>query len=773
MSTEPKKVLNGVSTLTSKLVSSAIEPIEVHVVNSQDGLSVSKHTAVSFKVKGSLEDAILKKASPLNTVASKSKNMGKLSGSKKWGSRPLGKLIKSLMGKDLGFIGPSFTCQRGNTQERRDRALTNDGWISTFPQTLVYHLSRIKSDHKPILLNSNPEFSSLRGRLFHFLAGWTKHTNFKELVVEKWRFSGNMADSLSDFTSHVKNWNKFVYGFIGMRKRQLLRSLGNIQKAMDQSNSRRLVNLEMEVRDELESVLNHEELLWRQKARCDWLQFGDRNTKFFHSRTLQRRKFNRIMALRINNEEWCSDQSILSDEAARFFENLYGKIPNPMPDLPLNTFPRLKDHDIDFLKKPVLNVEIKKALFDMAPLKAPGSDGFHVYFFQSQWDLVGRAVCEWVQVIANRFKVVFPNFISLEQADFIASRSILDNIIIVQEIIHSMRSRKAGRNWMAIKLDLEKAYDKISWNFIDASLVAAGILEILRKLGQLISSEISSGRWQPIRLSGLGPTLSHLFFADDLVIFCKAEMNQAIVLKEILNRFCAFSGHKISVRKSNMFFAKGVDTSLSDQIRRITLAQSVLLSVPNYFMQSLLVPKGICDEIERITKQSIWGGSVRHFKTVGDGSTIRGWKDIWIPNVGSLYSYVSGHDRLNLDSTLKDWDMGTTWSCLFGLISWRIWKNRNLFIFQNIKWTDHDVLKSSISWAHHFEPFSRGNKDRPNSSVILHHFSQDLVYLFTDRAVARASGNASAGGMVRDRDGSWILGFKHYLGRCCSPLEAS
>ncbi|KAH1074240.1 hypothetical protein J1N35_026568 [Gossypium stocksii] len=123
----------------------------------------------------------------------------------------------------------------------------------------------------------------------------------------------------------------------------------------------------MEVRDELKSVLNHEELLWRQKARCDWLQLGDRNTSFFHSRTLQRRKSNRILALRASNGEWCSDQSVLSDEVARFFKNLYSEIPNPVLDLPLNIFPHLKEQDINFLNKSMLNFEIKKALFDMAP----------------------------------------------------------------------------------------------------------------------------------------------------------------------------------------------------------------------------------------------------------------------------------------------------------------------------------------------------------------------------------------------------------------------
>ncbi|KAH1074241.1 hypothetical protein J1N35_026569 [Gossypium stocksii] len=137
---------------------------------------------------------------------------------------------------------------------------------------------------------------------------------------------------------------------------------------------------------------------------------------------------------------------------------------------------------------------------------------------------------------------------------------------------------------MAIKLDLEKAYDRISWEFIDASLVAAGIPDFLIKVimdaissssmqvlwnGVPSRSEISAGRWHLIQLSRSGPSLSHLFFADDLVIFGKAEMDQAIVLKDILQRFCDYSGHKISTRKRNMFFAKGVDSSVCDQISQL------------------------------------------------------------------------------------------------------------------------------------------------------------------------------------------------------------
>ncbi|MBA0582413.1 hypothetical protein Gorai_024561, partial [Gossypium raimondii] len=57
-----------------------------------------------------------------------------------------------------------------------------------------------------------------------------------------------------------------------------------------------------------------------------------------------------------------------------------------------NLFPSFKEQDIVFLENAVFDEEIKKALFDMAPLKVPGSNRFHAYFFQSQWDIVGNVV---------------------------------------------------------------------------------------------------------------------------------------------------------------------------------------------------------------------------------------------------------------------------------------------------------------------------------------------------------------------------------------------
>lgn len=51
-----------------------------------------------------------------------------------------------------------------------------------------------------------------------------------------------------------------------------------------------------------------------------------------------------------------------------------------------------------------------------------------------------------MKMVANRFEVVFPNFISQEQVEFNVGRNTSDNVIIVQEVIHSMRSKRIGKN---------------------------------------------------------------------------------------------------------------------------------------------------------------------------------------------------------------------------------------------------------------------------------------------------------------------------------------
>jgi len=72
--------------------------------------------------------------------------------------------------------------------------------------------------------------------------------------------------------------------------------------------------------------------------------------------------------------------------------------------------------------------------------------------------------------IVNRLKRVLPELISPIQSSFVPGRQITDNVIVMQEILHSMWCKIGTKGWMAIKLDLEKSYDRLRWDFIHETL---------------------------------------------------------------------------------------------------------------------------------------------------------------------------------------------------------------------------------------------------------------------------------------------------------------
>ena len=178
----------------------------------------------------------------------------------------------------------------------------------------------------------------------------------------------------------------------------------------------------------------------------------------------------------------------------------------------------ITDEDRDNLDAEVTDEEIRAGLWSLKAFKSPGPDGLHAGFFQRFWLVVGRSVMEEVKkisllkevpevlnstlislipkipgpetlnnyrpislckmvykivskVIVARLRPLLDQVISTFQIAFVSGRRVTDNAILVQELIHTVSRKKGKVGYMAIKIDLEKAYDKLEWSFSREMLI--------------------------------------------------------------------------------------------------------------------------------------------------------------------------------------------------------------------------------------------------------------------------------------------------------------
>ncbi|XP_062007812.1 uncharacterized protein LOC133724910 [Rosa rugosa] len=109
---------------------------------------------------------------------------------------------------DVGFKGQKYTWARkedGITvlQERIDRCLVCDEWLLSWPNSGVTHLTRIGSDHNPILFTSNPILSKRRGQ-FKFEAQWAEEEETYSVIHDSWNCSTNLPN-LSQWENNLNN----------------------------------------------------------------------------------------------------------------------------------------------------------------------------------------------------------------------------------------------------------------------------------------------------------------------------------------------------------------------------------------------------------------------------------------------------------------------------------------------------------------------------------------------------------------------------------------
>eukprot|EP00253_Pinus_taeda_P024433 PITA_24433 len=458
-------------------------------------------------------------------------------------------------------------------------------------------------DHWPISLIVEVS-STPRNRPFRFEKFWLDHPNFQEMIHKQGTAGNLSAEALEQEKLLSQQWH---------------------------------------------SRCAQEETLWKQKSRIQWLKEGEMNTKLFHRSALDRRSSNRILELKSDTGEILKNHNEISAQLTAHFKSIaqepHINREKAIMDL-TEAIPRIITADQNWaLCRKISMEETEEAIRSMPNDKAPGPDGFTINFYKACWSTVKQDVWEAVEdsrrsgtilkslnstflalipkteeaktpekfrpialcnviykiiskIIASRLKTILPGIISEEQSGYVEGRQIFDNILLAQEMIHSLHSRKVAG--MLMQLDLSKAYDKVSWRYLEAVLKAFGfsstwikwVMALIRSprysvlingapsdpfapsrgirqgdpLSPFLFIILMEGLSRTIakkkvegKIQGLKPIRSlwattHQQFVDDTMLHGTPTVKEAVAYREILDLFSQASGMEINFSKSTIFF---------------------------------------------------------------------------------------------------------------------------------------------------------------------------------------------------------------------------
>lgn len=389
-------------------------------------------------------------------------------------------------------------------------------------------------------------------------------------------------------------------------------------------------------------ILLDKEEEWRQKSSTVWLLLGDENTKKIHNYTKGRKTMNTIWKLKDEEGREANTFESLSSLGRNHFQNLFSEQRGTSLAEIIRTalsFPKYVEEEAEGLQGEDTLEEVEKVVKSMAKNKSPGPDGWPIDFYQQFFEQIGSEITEVVEeyrrkgqiyapfnatfialipkkdepesfedfrpislcncvykiiakTIVARLKPILSRCISNEQFGFLDGRKIHEAIGVAQETIHSVKLLK--RKGVVVKINLSKAYDRISWTYIRLLLIHLGFkidfinwvmgcissvgfamlingaaspffkgkrglrqgcplspllfLLVAEGLRQLLLKEKREGSIKGLEVAG-NLFITHLLFVDDILLFCNGSRDEFKKIKEALELFMKAIGMLVNYRK--------------------------------------------------------------------------------------------------------------------------------------------------------------------------------------------------------------------------------
>ena len=446
---------------------------------------------------------------------------------------------------------------------------------------------------------------------------------------------------MTNLRNNIKQWS-IVNAEVNISKIQSLKhKLNDLENsAGDRLLSEDEVQAKKSIQQQLWEASNAYESLLRQKSREMWIKEGDSNSTYFHKVLNFRRNFNAFQGLFIDGD-WVQQPNIVKEEVHKFFLHRFTEDKQFRPTLDRVFFQSIDQNQREELTAPFSDQEIKEAVWSCGGDKCPGPDGFNFNFIKAFWKVLKvefrRFVDEFhfhgslprgsnasfmalipktshphslndyrpisligcmdkviAKLLANRLRGVISDIVDERQSAFIKDRHILHGIMILNEVVDEALKRK--HPVMIFKVDFEKAYDTVSWSFLDYMLSRLGFCT---KWRQWIAACLQSASFSilvngsptkefspprglrrgdplaPLLFNIVGEGLTGLMreailknlyrsylvgkqkepinilqYADDTVFIGEASWENVLVLKAMLRGFEMASGLKINYAKS-------------------------------------------------------------------------------------------------------------------------------------------------------------------------------------------------------------------------------